>query len=260
MRRTIFTFVPFLFLAALVSAQVGSGKPICQGEYSDVGTAANQKPTSVKMDHWQMYAGPDNSYSVAIDMVSKDGQISERLFLGEGLKPKGFKLDASSGPGDRDSINVSCKFDEKEIACSATFNGSTSSATFRSSPPYVFMPPIADAPSFDFPWFFQGLASQAVRSNSHITDIPEIEVQDGDTENTIKLHIAEIERVQYLGREKLKLGSQEIDAHRFRLFTGESAPKSDDINIWISESGLLLKLDDQQAGSMILTKYDGPPL
>ena len=135
-------------------------------------------------------------------------------------------------------------------------NGVTTSPTLAQKMPYVFMP-TAEAPSLDLPWFFQTIASQAGRSIGRKSDIPLITIEDGDAANSTLLKVQEIERVEYRGREKIDVAGQTVLAHKLQIDDpARAAPE----NLWLSNSGLLLKLSQEGNPSLVLTNYEGPPL
>lgn len=230
---------------------------VAQGAYSMVGSDGNGIKKVARLDEWRMYANQDGSYSVETEGAAEAPTMKEHYALTNNLTPKAFSLVLSSKDGDSSgkSISISCDFGSNSITCRTRENGVTASASLAEKLPYVFMP-TAEAPSLDLPWFFQTIASQAERSGEPAT-IPLITIEDGDKADSVVLKVQEIEHVQYLGREKIEVAGQNALAHSFRITTADNAEPQ---NLWLSDSGLLLRLSQQGNPSLILTSYKGPPL
>lgn len=232
---------------------------ISHGEYSMVGiTDANGNKKDAKLDEWRMYANEDGSYSVEIAGAAQAPAMKENYVYSADLKPKSFSLVLSSGnnPTSSDSITISCDFGPEKITCRTVANGVTASAMLAEKMPYVFMP-TAEAASLDLPWFFQTTASQAGRTAGQKSAIALITIEDGDTANSTILKVQENEQVEYLGRENIAVVGQTVLANKFRIReTGSTAPE----DLWLSDSGLLLRLSQQGNPSLVLTSYEGPRL
>lgn len=230
---------------------------VAQGAYSMVGGGADGTKKVFRLDEWRMYGNQDGSYSVDIEAAAEAPTIKEHYALTNNLTPEAFSLIVSSKEGNSSgkSISISCDFGSDSIVCRTTENGVTASASLAEKLPYVFMP-TAEAPSLDLPWFFQTIASQAERSGQPAT-IPLVTIEDGDKADSVILKVQEIEHVQYLGREKIEVAGQSALAHSFRITTANNAEPQD---LWLSDSGVLLRLSQQGNPSLILTSYKGPPL
>lgn len=249
-----------LFAWALASIQ-GQDKNhlVAQGAYSMVGIIdANGNKKDAKLDEWRMYANSDGSYSVEIEAAAQAPTLKERYVLTSELKPKSFSLVVSGMNSNAagESVTISCDFDSEKIACHTIASGVTASPTLVQNMPYVFMP-TTEAASLDLPWFLQTVGSQAGRSAGQKSAIPLITIEDGDTADSTILKVQEIEQVEYLGRANIAVAGQTIVAHKFRVRDGSSAAPED---LWLSDSGLLLRLSQEGNPSLVLTNYDGPPL
>lgn len=231
---------------------------VAQGAYSMVGSDASGTKKVARLDEWRMYANQDGSYSVEIEGPAGAPTLKEHYALTNNLTPKAFSLVLSSKDGDSSgkSVSISCDFGSESIVCRTIEDGVTASASLAEKLPYVFMP-TAEAPVLDLPWFFQTIASQVERSPGQPAAIPLVTIEDGDKADSIILKVQEIEHVQYLGRQKIEVAGQNALAHRFRVTATDNAEPQ---NLWLSNSGLLLRLSQQGDPSWILTSYTGPPL
>lgn len=248
----------FVWKPAYIQGQE-KNHPVAHGAYSivDIIDAKGNKK-DVKLDEWHMYANQDGSYAVEIEATAQATALKERYFLTSDLKPKSFSLGLSS-KGDNtsgDSATISCDFGSEKIACHTAGNGVNASPALAQKMPYVFMP-TAEAPSLDLPWFFQTAAAQVGRSTGQRSAMPLITIEDGDTPDSTILKVQETEQVEYIGREKVDVVGQTVLAHKFRITDPASAAPED---LWLSDSGLLLRLTQQGNPSLLLTSYDGPPL
>lgn len=231
---------------------------VAQGSYSMVGGGADGTKKVAKLDEWSIYANQDGSYSVETQGAAEAPTMKEHYALTKNLTPKAVSLMVSTKDGDSSgkTVSISCDFGSERIVCRVTENGVTASASLAEKLPYVFMP-TAEAPSLDLPWFFQTIASQAERSPGQPAAIPLVTIEDGDKAGSIILKVQEIEHVEYLGREKIEVAGENALAHRFRITATDNAEPQD---LWLSDSGLLLRLSQQGNPSLILTSYTGPPL
>lgn len=231
---------------------------VAQGTYSMVSSDASGSKKFARLDEWRMFSNQDGSYSVEVEGAAKAPAMKEHYALTNNLTPKAFSLIMSSKDDNSSgkSVSISCDFGSENIVCRTTENGVTASAGLAEKLPYVFMP-TAEAPSLDLPWFFQTIASQAGRSPAQPTAIPLVTIEDGDKAGSIILKVQEIEHVQYLGRDKIEVAGQKALAHSFQITTADNAKPQ---NLWLSDSGLLLRLSQQGNPSLILTSYKGPPL
>jgi hypothetical protein len=134
---------------------------------------------------------------------------------------------------------------------------SAASAKIMQKIPYVFMPSAAE-PTVDLPWFYQSLASGAKRTTGSTTPIPFIAIEDGERENSIILKVEEVEQVQYLGREKVRIVNQDILAHKFQALNQDGGTAAD--LFLMSDSGLILQVIRSAGVKYVLTSYQGPTI
>lgn len=255
----VLTGITVLAMAVTNTRGQEKNRPVAQGAYSMVGIGdENGNKKDAKLDEWRMYTNLDGSYAVEIEAATQGATLKERYALTSDLKPKSFSLAVSSKEENAsgESVTISCNFDTERIACHTAGNGVNASPALAEKLPYVFMPTAA-APSLDLPWFFQTVGSQAGRSTAQKSAIPLIAIEDGDTTDSTILRVQEIEQVEYLGQEKIDVVGQTVIAHKFRVSDPASAIPED---LWLSDSGLLLRLTQQGNPSLLLTSYEGPPL
>jgi len=245
-----------LIFTPAVGRNSGNGRLVCQGEYSYVGSEPAKQANQRKLDSWRMYALPDGSYEVEVEMATKrdDPEIVEHHLFTNDFQPKGFTfLVRPTTPDDEGPFQLDCDYEPNQIRCRATFNGTTSAATLAQKTLYVFMP-IAEVPVFDCPWFYQMLVGQAQRSPGVKTSVALVSLKDGETPDSIALQSHESEQVEYLGQEKIQVLEQSIVAHRFRTVHSEESQ-----DFWLSPSGLLLQMQMGE-GKIVLSGYQGQAL
>lgn len=237
------------------------GQPVCRGAYSAIGKDFSGVSKTRKLDEWRMYAQPDGSYTVDVEMAFPAGsqaRITEHLVFANGLKPAAFNLTVIP-PSDKpnEPIKIHCEYGQAVLNCRTSDNGILASATLDTKMPYAFWG-IAE-PVIDMPWAMQAIASAAERSVDNSTAMPLITIEDGEAKDSIKLKIEETEQVKYLGPEKLEIMGKEVAADKFQM---TSAGTTGGEYIWLSRSGLLLQLSssDSGNGTIVLTTYEGPPL
>jgi len=245
-----------LIFTPAVSRNSGNGRLVCQGEYSYVSREPAKQADQRKLDSWRMYALPDGSYDVEVELATKPGnpQIVEHHLFTSDFQPKGLTFFVpATPPDDEKPVQLDCDYEPNQIRCRASFNGTDSSATLAQKMPYVFMPN-AEAPVFDMPWFSQMLVGQAERSVGARTPVAVVSLEDGETPDAIALKGDETEQVEYLGQEKIQVLEQSIVAHRFRTVHSEESQ-----DFWLSPSGLLLQMQMGE-GKIVLSGYQGQPL
>jgi hypothetical protein len=211
-----------------------------------------------------MYSLPDGSYSVDIEQAPfKEGNtVEEHRILSRDLKPKAFtmELPAPSWPG-RKSTKISCEFGETELHCAVdrVLHGGSTFGMIQQKKPYTFMPVFES--SVDLTWFLQMSVSQAERLPGHLTIVPIVTFEEGDTRDSLKLGVEETEQIEYLGQEKIEILGQQILAHKFRIEDKKNPgdPASTQI-YWTSEFGLLVEAADEDGPFLVLSAYDGPTL
>jgi hypothetical protein len=260
-RSVVKSFV--LAIAAIVIAgpfqtKQTTAEPFCQGQYSRKNASAGAANAWIPTDRWRMYSMPDGSYSVQAELepFDKESSVRQTFMLANDLKPKGFSSNSKSG-------NISCEFNTASLQCSIHItipNDLTASASLAQTIPYMFMP-VADAFPLDLAWFFHMSASQTDRKVGRIIKMPVISIRDGESKDEIKLGIAAWEQIEYLGLEKITILSREISAHKFRLNDAEKPNAENLIQIWTSESGIVLQISNSEENpSILLTEYEGPAL
>src|SRR5215467_3778890 len=245
-----------LIFTPAVGRNSGNGRLVCQGEYSYAGSEPAKQANQRKLDSWRMYALPDGSYQVEVELATKPGipQIVEHHFFTSDFQPKGFTFLVPAAPPDVEKpVQLDCDYEPTQIRCRASFNGTTSSATLAQTMPYVFMPN-AEAPVFDMPWFSQMLVGQAQRSVGAKTSVAVVSLEDGETPDSIALKGDETEQVEYLGQEKIQVLEQSIVAHKFRTVDSEGSQ-----HFWLSPFGLLLQMQ-MGDGRIVLSGYQGQEL
>ncbi len=261
MKTSLATLIGITLLASGLPAQ-NEPKPklVCQGEYSVLGKGSKGDPKTTRLDRWHMDLMQDGSYSVNVEMERP--RIEEyRLFTKE-LKPTSV---VSVGWVPSDGIRVGSQpmtiefnYGSTELSCHTTFNGSSAAATLAQRPPYASVPTF-EALTFDLPWTFQAVVSQAERTIGHKTAIPLIVLEDGETKDSISLKVQGVVQVEYRGRETIEILGRKIPAHRFRLVDSKEPERAQDF--WMSESGILLSMTMDDSGTRInLTEYQGPSL
>lgn len=235
----------------------GNGRVVSQGEYWVVAGDPAKESKAGRMDSWIMYAMPDGSYEVEVEISVPPGdkKILERHTFTSDFRPTGLSFSVVGMDADEGGpVQLDCDYAPAEIRCRMTYEGSTSSATLAQSMPYVFMPS-AEAPVLDTPWFAQMLVGQARRTAGYQTPVPVVTVDDGETENSMVLKVDETEQVKYLGQEKIEVMNQQILADKFQITDDDDRPQ----NFWLSSSGLLLQLDMGDV-KIVLRNYQGTPL
>jgi hypothetical protein len=263
MKKNLTGLAVTIFLASgLLAQNAADSRLVCQGEYSASVKGVNGETKVTRIDRWHMNTMQDGSYFVEVELATTVPGLSaeEQHLLGKDLRPKKFVSVMSNGAGsDKRSIKIECEYGMTELSCHTTDNGSLAAARIQRKLPYIFWP-TAEAPTFDFPWAFQALASQAERVVGHKTAMPLITLDDGETKNSISLKVQEIEEVEYLGREAVEVMGKKLLAHKFRLVD----PKNPDDpegpqEFWVSDSGILLSMTFVGA-RISLTQYQGPSL
>jgi hypothetical protein len=238
------------FGQALVQARL-----VAQGEYSAVDQKDSQTRT-VQLDHWQMYAMKDGSYLVSAQILPRvtDLYSNERNLLTKDLQPAAFKVTVSGDNRLRKGVETSCHYGATEIVCDGVLNGVSSSAALAAKKPYVFIPAMEAAASEDIPWFYQNMLSQVPHSVGEGAVVSVISLGDNSNKG-ITLTIHETDEVTYLGKEDIQILNRVISAHKFSLKESSGGPPE---YMWMSESGILLRA--LSGPSVVLTKYQGPPL
>jgi hypothetical protein len=263
MKKSLTCLTATIFLAGVVLAQnTTDSHLVCQGEYSALGKGVDGETKVIRLDHWHMESMQDGSYSVEVELATSIPGLSaeEQHLLGKDFKTKKFVSVISNGAGSgKRSIKIECEYGMAELSCHTTDNGSLAAARIQQKLPYTFWPTV-EAPTFDFPWAFQAIASRAERVVGHKTAMPLITLDDGETENSISLKVQEIEEVEYLGREAVEVMGKELLAHKFRLVDPKNSDDQDGAQeFWMSDSGILLSM--KRGGvKIILTQYQGPSL
>jgi hypothetical protein len=263
MRKNVTCLVATLCLAGVVLAQnTTESHLVCQGEYSALGKGVDGKTKVIRIDHWHMDSMQDGSYSVEVELATTIPGLSaeEHHLLGKDFKPTKFGSIVSNGVGSgKRSIKIECEYGMTELSCHTTNNGVLAAARIQQKLPYTFWPTV-EAPTFDFPWAFQAIASRADRVVGHKTAMPLITLDDDQTENSTSLKVQEIEEVEYLGREAVEVMGKNLLAHKFRLVDPQSSDDQDGTQeFWMSDSGILLSM--KRGGvKIILTQYQGPSL
>lgn len=253
--------VGLTLFVSVVSAQ-NKGKPqlVCQGEYSALEKNSKGDPKTTRLDRWRMDSMPEGSYAVNIEL-ERPSIEEHRLFTKE-LKPKSV-VSVLSVPSNgirvgTQPMTVKCDYGSTELSCHTTFDGSSAAATLGQKPPYSFVPTL-EVLTFDLPWAFQAIVSQAERTVGHKTTISLIALEDGETPDSMVLKVQEVELVEYRGRETIEILGQKILAYKFRLVDPKNPERAQDF--WMSESGILLSMTLGQGGARInLTEYQGPSL
>ena len=251
-----------LFISGLLAQDKTKPPVVSKGEYSTLSRNTRGEAKTTRIDRWHMESLQDGSFSVDVELATTiEGlKAEEHHLLTKELKPKRFASVMSSGVGtDGQSLKIECDYGITELSCHTTDNGSSGAAKLLQKPPYIFWPTV-EVPTFDFPWAFQALGSQAERVVGHKTAMPLITLDDSETEKGMRLKVQEIEQVEYLGRETVNVLGQKLLAHKFRLADPKNADATQ--QFWVSESGILLCMTIGEGGSMriTLTQYEGPPL
>src|ERR1022692_4550521 len=231
-----------LLTSGLVAQNDAKQHVTCEGEYSAMFRDAKGNPKAVKIDSWHMDSMQDGSCSVDVELISPSATMkslrTERHVLSKQFKPMSFVSVTSIGSGkEMESFKIECDFAMADISCRTTHNSSKAVATVRQTKPYIFWPSV-EAPTFDFPWAFEAIASQSERIVGRKTALPLITLDEGQTKNDIVLKVQEVEQVEYLGKETIEIIGQKIPAYKFRLLD----PKSGAQEFWVSESGVVLSM------------------
>jgi hypothetical protein len=244
-----------LLASGFLAQNEATPKLVCQGEYSALGRNSKGDTKTTKVDRWHMDSMQDGSYSVDVELERP--KIEEHRFFTKEFKPKSF-VSVLSGGGLGKPMTIECDYGATDLGCHTTFDGSSAAATIAQKPPYAFVPTF-EALTFDFPWAFQAIVSQAERTIGQKTAIPLIALEDGETKNSISLKVQGVAQVEYRGREAIETLGQKILAYKFRLVDPKDPEHARDL--WMSDSGILLSMTIDDSGARInLTEYQGPSL
>jgi hypothetical protein len=230
---------------------------VCEGEYSRIkGVGPNATP--VRIDKWRMYALPDGSMRVDVEIPGIATTVAAKEHLGFTREFEPRSMDLIRFSGGRKSFELRCDYGSQRVSCDAESNDEPiARASLNQAKPYAFAFE-AEIQPLDTPWLFQMVVWQAKRSPGKATVIPLVVIVEGENGEGISLKAAESTQVEYLGIEEIEVLNQKTAAYEFR----EGIPGEDDelTTFWFSKSGILLQLGEKDHPTTFLSAYSGPPL
>jgi hypothetical protein len=253
--------------SALSLAHSRSGRVYCRGEYSTVHDGVgNAKLTP--FDQWEMYAVADGTFVVETSMVfptiSAQGpkkSIKQRLTYDRHMSPVSFGLeDSISDASSSRPLEIECRYRPTKLQCSSRAKSGDArplTETLDQREPYVFLPyPLLN---FDLPWFYRDLASRGDHVKGKQILVPILCFEDNGESSGDGVKVQEIDVVEYLGEEAIRVGSKSLAARKFRTWESATGAETHE-DIWLSDSGLVLQLSQNGKVDFVLSKYSGPPL
>jgi hypothetical protein len=244
----------FPCIAVLISlhAFAQAPKSLAYGQYTAV---AGSGKSERQLDDWTLEQDDQGNYLVKVSpgtppangahIVQEFGFLPRFLPISYALKATAPALE----PGAKErSIHVDCRLGEKNVNCTANFEGDQSSAAIDVAAPYLFFP--GEFSGLDFPWFLTGVANQTKAQAGAITDFAVTMLDDSkDDPLKIALKFDKKQTVSYLGSEYITVLHRKISAKKLKTSTGTT--------LWLSDSGLLLAFQFADSTSRVeLTQYE----
>ena len=221
---------------------------VCHGGYGNAADASYPSANSGSFDDWTLYGRADGSYTVNVESSDR----RERHELSPDMKTKSVRWsDVPDDPKDLPDT-FDCNYGPHEVTCRAEYGRDVTSAKLSHDQPYFVDGGLDELP-MDFPWFYQMIVVQAMRSPGKPTTIAAIQAVAAPG-GAFKLVAGHPARLEYLGQEKSRIRKQSLMAYKFRDV--RETPEEDISTYWLSGSGLLLKFGNSNSTG-VLTRFTG---
>ena len=232
------------FGAFLLAAPAGAQEKVAEGEYRLRSAASEGRSTA--FDHWILYTRKQGGYRLESEVTAardKGVIVIQTEELTEQMNPTAIAIRLFTRENTRKPFSqLSCRFTAEQIECQA--GGQPLSIRAETSQKGPVLLAITDLEGIDMPWMVAGAISRA-HLEEGAAPVPTLLLQDG--EEGPELAQKEIDSLHIGDQETVEVRGVKVRARRYSL-------ENHSIQCWIANSGLLLKMQNEDGSVVELEK------
>ena len=231
--------------ALLFVPPAAAQEKVAEGEYRLYSAASEGRARA--FDHWILYARKQGGYRLESEVTAardKGVIVLQTEELTEQMNPTAITVTLYTRDNPKNPASqFSCRFSAEQIKCKA--GGQPLSIRAETSQKGPVLLAITDLEGIDMPWMVAGAISRA-HLEEGAAPVPTLLLQDG--EEGPELAQKEIDSLHIGDQETVEVRSAKIPARRYHL-------ENHGIKCWITGSGLLLKMQNEDGSVVELDKF-----
>ena len=266
-----------LALPGLALAQ----KKVAEGEYAMRSTSSTGTSPGKTTTRWVLYSKRQAGYRLESEILNLPAglRVVQTEELDEKLVPTAVGFEGYSKDQKQPSVVFNCKVAGDSISCSGQVAGKRAvvSRPYEHKGPFWLWPDGLFA--IDMPWLMGGAANMARHENQKLpintltayggpawvlgdavnvakleavrAPGQKLEVHGADPEAAWDFDSEEEGPLQFVGNEDLEVSGAKIATGHYSI----KSPKSGGTDLWISESGLVIKMSGGEESEFVLNSY-----
>jgi hypothetical protein len=231
--------------AFLLAAPAGAQEKVAEGEYRLRSAASEGRSTA--FDHWILYARKQGGYRLESEVTAardKGVIILQTEELTEQMNPTAITVTLYTRDNTKNPASqFSCRLTAEQIKCKAGGQPLTINAETSQKGPVLLA--INSLENIDLAWMIAGAISRA-HLEEGAAPVPTLLLQDG----------AEGPELAQKEIDSLHIGDQEtVEVHGIKVRARHYSLENHSIQCWIANSGLLLKMENEDGSVLELEKF-----
>jgi hypothetical protein len=232
--------------AWLLAAPASAQEKVAEGEYH-LRTGAAGESSSTVIDHWILSTRKQGGYRLEAEVTSAAGTgviVIQTEDLNEQLNPTAITVKLYTKENTKKPFSqLACHLDAEQITCkSGGLDLNVNSETTKKGP-ILFA--VTNLEHIDLAWMMAAAINRAHLDEGTV-QVPTLVLQDG--EEAPELAQTEVDTLRVGDKETVEMRGVKIPARRYSF-------ENSRIKCWIADSGLLLKMENEDGSVVELTKF-----
>jgi hypothetical protein len=233
--------------AVLLAAPAYAQEKVAEGEYHMYGVGTLTMGKSSAIDHWILYTRKQGGYRLESEVRSVEGTgviVIQTEELNEKLNPTAIAIKLYTKDNTKKPFSqLACHLTAEQIECKAGGQDLGINSETTQKGPILFA--VNTLENIDLAWMMAAAINRAHLEEGAV-QVPTLVLQDG--EEGPELAQTEIDTLHIGDKETVELHGAKIPARRYS-FDNHS------IKCWIADSGLLLKMENEDGSVIELQKF-----
>jgi hypothetical protein len=235
-----------LLSAWLLTVPVSGQEKVAEGEYHlRTGTAENSSNTVI--DHWILSTRKQGGYRLETEVTAAAGTgviVIQTEELNEQLNPIAITVKLYTKENTRKPFSqLACHLDAEQIACKSGGQELNINSETAKKGPILFA--VTNLEHTDLAWMMAAAINRAHLEEGTV-QVPTLVLQDG--EEAPELNQTDIDVMHADGKNPVEIRGVKVPARRFTFDNSK-------IKCWIADSGLLLKMENEDGSVVELAKF-----
>jgi hypothetical protein len=242
MARILLALLGALLMAAPASAQ----EKVAEGEYH-LRSGAAEGSSNIAIDHWILSTRKQGGYRLDAEVTAAAGTgviVIQTEELNEQLNPTAIAVKLFTRENTKKPFSqLSCHLDAEQIECKSGGQELSINSETAKKGPILFA--VTNLEHIDLAWMMAAAIHRAHLEEGTV-QVPTLVLQEG--EDGPELTQTEIDTLHFGDKEIVEMRGVKVPARRYSF-------ENHSIQCWIANSGLLLKMENEDGSVITLEKF-----